>query len=157
SAAPARGGTRLARPIAPESGGEPMTTNLVDAVTSHVSPGMLGSIGRDTGAPAEEVNRAVQTAGPTVVGGVIHNAATEGGAAKPLRMVPQKHEPGEMLGSIFGDRSSSIPSTVATASGARPDVAHRVLGMIAPIAAGLIGKEALSRRLGPQGIMQLLG
>src|SRR5262249_55008065 len=133
-----------------------MTTNLVDAVTSHVSPAMLGSVGRDTGAPAEEVNRAVQSAVPTVVGGMIQNASTEGGAAKLLSMGPQKHEPAEMLGSIFGDRSSSITSAVATASGARPDVAHRVLGIIAPIAAGLIGKEALSRRLGPQGIMQLL-
>jgi outer membrane protein OmpA-like peptidoglycan-associated protein len=155
------------------------TPNLLDAVNAQITPDVVGAVARDTGASLAEVSLAVKHATPIVLAGLIRAGSSEAGAARLLARATDSHSSGllerlpsfgrgpndvrelgasgdPLLGSLFGDRVGMLAKTVAERSGSRPEVAGRVLSVGAPIALGVIHREAEVNRLGPRDLSQLL-
>jgi outer membrane protein OmpA-like peptidoglycan-associated protein len=156
-----------------------MTPNLLDAVNAQITPDVVGAVARDTGASPAEVSLTTKHATPIVLAGLIRAGASEAGAARLLARATESHSLGlldrlpsfgrspddvrdlagsgqSLLGSLFGDRLGMVARTVAERSGSRPEVASRMLSVAAPIALGVIHREADVNRLGPRELSQLL-
>lgn len=156
-----------------------MTPNLIDTLSTSLSPKIAGAIGRDAGAVPNEVSGAIKHAAPSVVAGMVRSASTEAGAAKLLDAARGEADSGLLekvktwsfssgeatelgrrgkmaLGTIFGGQTEQVIESVARSGNARPGVVERVLGTLAPIALALVGKEARERGLGPREVMSML-
>ena len=62
----------------------------------------------------------------------------------------------QLLGKIFGENTSAVSEVLAGSTGIRASSASSLLGMMAPLVLGVIGKHATSQGLNASGIANLL-
>lgn len=62
----------------------------------------------------------------------------------------------QLLGKIFGENTSAVSEVLAGSSGIRASSASSLLGMMAPLVLGVIGKHATSQGLNASGVANLV-
>lgn len=142
-----------------------MAIDLVSIVTQFLTPETVQKLSYSIGADGSQVQAAIGAAVPALLAGFA-GTATHGGAQKVADAVNQQSGSldqltgslgagagsiadtgSKMLGSLIGTNGqTAIASAVAKFSGMGQSVATALLGALAPIVLGVIGKQA-----GPKG------
>ncbi|MCP3101251.1 OmpA family protein [Myxococcus sp. K15C18031901] len=153
-----------------------MAFNLIDMVRDRFSGNVVQQMGSSLGEDPGTLGRALPGAIAAVGGSVVERGSTEAGASRLMSqlneggftgpnagnedvMSPDMAERGHgMLGGLFGDKLSTITSTLTRTGGlSNSGSASKLLAMVAPIMMGVIGKQVRDNRMSAGGLSQLLG
>lgn len=153
--------------------------SLVSEITQHFTPEVVRSARSMTGESESSTYQALRVAAPTVLSGMANMSSSAEGASGLANMI---HEGGyggltenpaslfrggtatnylfsagqRHLGKIFGDNSSSVTDLVAKSSGVSSSSASKLMGLMAPLALGVLGKRMSTEGSGPSGLTDLL-
>ena len=153
--------------------------SLLDTLKEHLDPKTIGGIASHLGIDPAMAQSAVESALPVIVGALAKNSAQPEGAAKLDKALEKDHaatgpapslfeqlsaagpklaEDGQkILGHIFGDKKAAAAEGVAGKSGLPIASVTNILGTLAPIVMGAIGKKKQSEGLDAAGVAAALG
>jgi outer membrane protein OmpA-like peptidoglycan-associated protein len=153
-----------------------MSMNLLDSVTSLLTPDMVGKAASFLGESESGVTKALGGIAPAVLQGIISNAGTDGGAGI-MNMAKQAAGSGildnmgglfsgsgssmmsmgtSLLSGLFGNKSSMLGNLISSFAGVKSSSSNSLLSAIAPIALSLIGKHIVSNSLSGHGLLSWL-
>jgi len=154
--------------------------NLLSAAKAHLTPDVERNASVMTGESETATRQAMHGGVASVFAGLTSMASTAGGASalgnlsrepafgKLLNNVPSSFSGGSetsslmdsgqnLLGKIFGDRTSGVADAVARSSGISSSSSGKLMAMLAPLAIGVLGRHAASRGLNATGLANSLG
>ena len=129
-----------------------MTISIVDAIQTHLTGDVVTQLSSTTGESSAKAQSALTNGAYAATAGLIHRGATLEGAQGLLSSL-QSAPAG--IG-IFGDRSDELASAIASSSGVNRTAAQHVLGIVGPIAAGILGRRVAAQRLDAGGLSSML-
>lgn len=153
-----------------------MSINLLDLVKGAVG-GQMGPLAGILGEDEQKTSSAVSAAIPALLGGLMKKASTPQGAGEVFKSLDD-HDGGildniggllgggnhtgllntgsSLLGMLFGNNQSALLSTIAKMTGLGSGKAGTILGLLAPIVMGVLGKQRRSQGLDVGGLTSLL-
>ncbi len=154
-----------------------MSVNLIDLVTSTLGKQVMGQVGQILGEETKATESAIGAAIPAILGGLLKKASTPEGANDVFRSLDD--EDGSILDNLggligggqhesliekgmvllkmlFGSQQNSIIGAIAKAAGIGNSSAGSILGMLAPVVMGVLGKQRQSSGLDVGGLTDLL-
>jgi outer membrane protein OmpA-like peptidoglycan-associated protein len=153
-----------------------MSLNLLDSVTSLLTPDMVGKAASFLGESESGVTKALGGIAPAVLQGIIGNAGTDGGTGI-MNMAKQAAGSGildnmgglfggsgdsmlsmgtNLLSGLFGSKTSGLASLISSFAGIKSSSSNSLLSALAPMALGLVGKHILGNNLSGQGLVSWL-
>jgi outer membrane protein OmpA-like peptidoglycan-associated protein len=158
-----------------------MVQNIIGLLKDQLNDNLLSKIAGTLGENKSGVTAAVGSALPSLLFGLMKKGTEAGGAEDLFRTLQEgKHDGGildnlssilggghatanfpssgkALLGSIFGDKAGGLSDLVASSSGISKNGASSLLGILAPIVMGFLGKTLRSQGgFNPNGLMTLL-
>jgi len=154
-----------------------MNTNIVELITSQLGGGALGKLSSLLGESSDRTQTAVGAAVPTLLAGLSHTASTPDGARRLSAMTEQadsgiagnfasmlstqgtsiQDKGSNALSSLFGGGMlSSIASGLGRFTGLKGGSITSLLGMLAPLIFGVLGKHQRSAGLDAAGLGNFL-
>lgn len=141
---------------------------LISELTRHFTPEVVRSARSLTGESESSTSQAMLVAAPTVLSGITHMASSSEGANNLAMIIREGRYEGltenpvslfrggsatnyllsagqRHLGRIFGDNTSSVTELVARSGGVSASSATKLMGLITPLALGVLGKRASSQ------------
>jgi hypothetical protein len=153
-----------------------MANNIVSTISSFLTPEIVGKIASASGLDRSTTQTAVSAAVPSILGALANAVAKPGGAAKLATAVAA--QPPDLLGNIIGSLtnptqmatqggsllssllgggvSSMLASTVGRFLGISDATAQTVMGLLAPVIMGVLGREQRSNSLDANGLARML-
>ncbi|MFK8115466.1 MAG: DUF937 domain-containing protein [Rubripirellula sp.] len=157
-------------------------SDLLDLVSQHLNQDTIATLSRSIGADPQQTQQAIGAALPTLLGGLVRNAAQPDGqqqlhgaldrdhdgsilgqlgslfGQKPAEIqAPEKTTAGgAILDHILGGRRSRVESGVSQSSGLTSGQTIKLLMMLAPMLMGILGKRQKEEKLSPGGLGDLL-
>lgn len=148
--------------------------SFLDSLQEHLDPKTIGSIASKLGIDPAQAQSAVASALPAIVGALAKNSAHPAGAAALDQALTKDHdgsifeqlsavapklaEDGQkILGHMFGDKKAATTEGVAAKSGLPIEAVTNILGTLAPIVMGAIGKKKKDEGLDAAGVAAALG
>lgn len=153
--------------------------SLLDSIRAYLTPDLIRGASSAVREPESATRLALNTSVPSILAGltqlssssegvsklgnlvrdgayapVVDNASTLFAGGSPTTNMMSAGQ--QLLGSIFGENSSSVIDMLARNSGIRSSSAASLMGMTAPLVLGVIGKYASSQGLNASGIAGLL-
>jgi hypothetical protein len=155
-----------------------MSVNIVSLISQFLTPDMIAKIASALGADKSFVGKAIGAAVPSLLGGLAGVAGTPDGAQKLYQAVTQQH-PGVLdslastiggsgqaplvengtkaLTSLLGPSAlSGLGGALAKYSGLGGTASSSMLGLLAPVVIGTLGKQASAGSLNAGGLASLL-
>src|SRR6516162_8544286 len=155
-----------------------MATDLVSEIVEVVSPTISSRIASALGLDPATVQKAIVVAAPVLIGALISHVSKPQGANKLIDVV-KKQEPGvlsslanvigepgqkalidqgaSVLTSLFGGKTfSGLSQAVGQYAGIGEGGAKSLLGILGPVALGVLGREQRDRGLDASGLANLL-
>jgi outer membrane protein OmpA-like peptidoglycan-associated protein len=162
-----------------------VAANLIEIAKSYLTPELVHRIGGELGESPEHVEKAINAGIPSILAGFL-NMATKPAANRPLEMLKHEpaelaHLGGldgifgnlgslvgggsfekltaygrSLLSSLFGGKLESIVDLITKSSGMKASSASSLLGMLAPMLAGVLRKETVARGMSPASAADLL-
>ena len=155
-----------------------MATNLITEIAEVLSPTIISDIASALGLNNTSTEKAILAAIPTILAALASSASRPQGAAK-LNDVVAKQEPGVLssLASVLGEpgqkalidqggavlssliggkTSSALTSAVGQYAGIQGSGAKNLLGLLAPVVLGVLGREKRDSGLDASGLANLL-
>ncbi|MCU7552364.1 OmpA family protein [Chitinophagaceae bacterium LB-8] len=147
-----------------------MAFNLIDSFKSLITPEIVDKAALQFGESQAGISKAVSGAVPAILAGFIHMAET-GHADSLLQDAKEAASNNlsnfsdtgsvlskgiEWVNNLFGTRLSSIEDVLARFAGIKSASANSLLGMLAPVGLGVIGKHALDSNLSASGLTSFL-
>jgi OmpA-OmpF porin, OOP family len=137
--------------------------SLIDAVRNHFTPDVVQKASSLVGEPESSTRSALNAAVPSVLSGLVNTVSSRDGANSVSALIRNSGygEVAEsasslfsggsatnnmmgagqqLLGKIFGNRSSSVADVVAKSSGVSSASATKLLSLAAPLTLGVLGK-----------------
>jgi len=158
-----------------------MAQNIIELLKNQLNDNLLGKIAGLLGEKKAGVISAVGSALPSILLGLMQKGAEPKGAASLLQMLQEgKHDGGildnlggllgggskstdfmssgkNLFGSLFGDKAGGISDLIASASGISKNASSSLLGILAPIVMGFLGKTLKAQGgMSPTGLTNLL-
>jgi len=158
-----------------------MAENIIGLLKEQLDENLLGKIAGFLGEEKSGVTSAVGSSLPALLLGLINKGAEPGGAGSLMGMLQEgKHDGGildnlgsvldggsattdllssgkGLLASIFGDKAGGLGDMIASAGGIRKESGSSLLGLLAPIVMGFLGKKLKSSGdFNAKGLMDLL-
>ena len=158
-----------------------MVQNIIGLLKDQLSDNLLGKIAGFLGENKSGVTAAVGSTLPSLLLGLMKKGTEAGGAEDLLRTLQEgKHDGGildnlgsvlgggsattnllssgkGLLGSILGDKTGGLGDLIASASGISKNAGSSLLGILAPIVMGFLGKILRSQGgFNAKGLMDLL-
>jgi hypothetical protein len=155
-----------------------MNINLVSLVMQNLTPDMTAKIASALGIDKSPIGKAVGAAVPSLLGGFVGTTSTQEGSRKLFDAVNQQQPDvlNSLAGTITGSGQKALvdngtnmlshllgPSTVSTIASAVGTFAglgaaesSSLLGLLAPVVIGALGKQTAAQGLNAQGLAQLL-
>lgn len=150
--------------------------NILEGLMQEIGPGGLEAIAGKLGVGSGQAQGALQSALPLIVGALARNTNTPDGA-QSLQNAVQQHAGGNpldqlsqavgqsgvsgdssaILGHIFGSRGDVAAEGVAQTSELDSNQAGSLLGMLAPLVLGYLGRKSGQEQLGAGGLASALG
>lgn len=159
--------------------GEEMTDNssMLEMLSNQLGAGGIDQIAGQLGLGRAQTEKAVAGALPMLLGGIMRNSESSGGAASLLGALQKDHDGsilddlGGFLGQgsgaadagmgilkhVFGSRESSVENALAGSSGLDTGNVRQILAMLAPLVMGMLGRNQRSQGLDIGGLTDLLG
>jgi OmpA-OmpF porin, OOP family len=153
--------------------------SLLDSIRAYLTPELIKGASSVVREPESATRLALTTAVPSILAGLTHlssspegvsklgnlvrdgaftpvadNAATLFAGGTPTTNMMSAGQ--QLLGSIFGENSSSVIDTLARSAGIHSSSASSLLGLTAPLVLGVVGKYGTSQGLDASGIAGLL-
>ena len=146
-----------------------MSVNLIEMAKSYLTPELISKAANQTGDSEGSVSRAFEGIVPAVLGGLISKTTSSEGASSLLSLFTQGNHDGsiltnlesifgggastinttetgkDILNSLFGNKISDITSMLASFSGVKESSASSLVGRVAPVVMGLVGKQVASQ------------
>ena len=146
-----------------------MVQNILALLKDQLDDNLIGKIAGFLGENKSGVTSAVSSALPALLLGLMKKGSEPGGAEGLMKILQEgKHDSGildnigsvldggsattnllssgkNLLGSIFGDKAGGIGDLIASASGMSKKSGSSLLGMLAPIVMGFLGKTLKSQ------------
>lgn len=158
-----------------------MSINILELLKGQIGKAVLGKIGNVLGADEEQAGKAVEAGLPSILGGLIKQSSTEKGAAD-LHAQLQEEDGGildsigdifggddadgkrsgmlengtKLLGGLFGDKLGGLGDVIGKFSGLSSEKSGSLLGMLAPLVMGMLGKQSKSLGLDANGFAGLM-
>ena len=153
-----------------------MSINLLDLAKGAIGNQVMGQLGGILGLDNNKTSSAVNAALPTILGGMMSKASTNDGANELFKEL-NNHDGGildnlgglisgdggglvkmgtSLLPLLFGSRQSSMVGTIAKTLGLGDGIATKLLGMLAPIVMGVVGKQTRASNLDASGFANML-
>lgn len=137
--------------------------NITDGLLGQLQGKSLGPISQQLGITPGQASTAIAAALPLLIGALGRNARQPDGAESLFGALQRDHvghntedvlsaalggsNDGEkILGHIFGARKPMAEQGLGVATGLQPDMANKVLRLLAPVALGYIAKKMFDRR-----------
>lgn len=158
-----------------------MAENIVILLKEHLNENVLGKIARILGEEKSGITSAVASSVPSLLLGLIKKGTEPGGADNLVGMMQEVKPDGgivedlgstldggpattnllssgkSMLASILGNKADGLGDMIASASGIRKESGASLLGLLAPIVMGFLGKRLKSSgSFNAKGLMDLL-
>jgi OmpA-OmpF porin, OOP family len=153
--------------------------SLLSATKAYLTPDVVRNASVMTGESEAATRQAMQSGVASVFAGPTNMVSTSEGAStlgnlirkpafgKLLNNVSSSFSGGSetsglmdsgynLLGKIFGDRTSSVANILAGSSGISSSSSGRLMAMLAPLAIGVLGKHAAARGLTATGVANSL-
>ena len=154
-----------------------MSINLLDLAKGAIGNQVMGQLGGILGLDNNKTSSAVNAALPAILGGMMSKSSTQEGAGELFKEM-NNHDGGilddlggmisgdsgsgllkmgtSLLPMLFGSRQSSLVGTVAKTLGLGDGIASKLLGMLAPIVMGVVGKQTRASNLDASGFANML-
>jgi outer membrane protein OmpA-like peptidoglycan-associated protein len=139
--------------------------SLIDAVKNHFTPDVVQKASSLVGEPESSTRSALNAAVPSVLTGLVNRVSSHGGANTVSALIGNgEYGPvaesasslfsggtatnnmmsagQQLLGKIFGNKSSSVADIVAKSSGVSSASAAKLLSLAAPLTLGVLGKTS---------------
>jgi outer membrane protein OmpA-like peptidoglycan-associated protein len=151
-----------------------MSFNLIDSVKNIFNDEFVSKASAATGENENHIKAAMAGIIPTVLTGLLHQT----GSGNPQNMLGLAKEAsqsgilsnlsgifgeggllakgGEMLKSLFGDKSSGVTSLISNFSGVRESSSSALMNAAAPAALGILGKHAAETNMNAGGLVSFL-
>jgi outer membrane protein OmpA-like peptidoglycan-associated protein len=158
-----------------------MAQNIIGVLQNQLNDNLLTKISGLLGENKSGVTAAVGSALPSILLGLMQKGSEPNGAASLTKMLQEgKHDGGildnlgsvlgggstttdfvssgkNLFGSLFGDKAGGIADIIASASGISKNAGSSLLGILAPIVMGFLGKILKAQGgLNPAGLTNLL-
>jgi len=158
-----------------------MAQNIIGLLQNQLNDNLLTKISGLLGESKSGVTSAVGSALPSILLGLMQKGSEPNGAASLTKMLQEgKHDGGildnlgsllgggsattdfvssgkNLFGSLFGDKAGGITDIIASASGISKNAGSSLLGILAPIVMGFLGKILKAQGgLNPAGLTNLL-
>ncbi len=153
--------------------------NLVELIGKQISPDLIKQLGNMTGASSTQTENALGAIVPSLVGGMVNQGSTAGGAQQLLNLLGKQTDGDNILGntvgmlgggssqnllssgagivsSLLGGDVSKIVSTIASIVGIKEGSVSTMLQAIAPMALAFVGKLVKDGNLNASGLANLL-
>ncbi len=157
-----------------------MSINLLDLAKGVLTPDMVSKAAGLLGESPEGTTKALSGALPLVLGGMADHATKPDGAAGLLSVLSSGKTDGllgnlggmlgggqqssdmmsmgsGLIGSMFGDKAGGMANMLGSFAGIKSGAASGLMGMIAPILMGLVGKQLTGAGGGGLNVGSLLG
>jgi hypothetical protein len=153
-----------------------LMTSIVDSVMGMLSSGdNLSAMGKSVGGDEKSVKSALGMGLPLLMGSMADKASKPGGAEMLTKMIPQAGASNpvdnisgqlsnpetaggsDMLSKLLGNQMGPMQSAISKKSGLAPDGVGKLLGMVAPILMGQVGKMFSQGNMDSKGLSALLG
>ena len=158
-----------------------MAQNIIGLLKDQLNDNLLTKISGRLGENKSGVAAAVGSALPSLLLGLMQKGSEPNGAASLMKVLQEgKHDGGildnlgsvlgggstttdlvasgkSLFGSLFGDKAGGITDIIASASGISKNASSSLLGILAPIVMGFLGKTLKAQGgLNPAGLTNLL-
>ena len=159
--------------------------SLQDLLGQQQGDEALSQISQTVGADPSQVNSAIESALPAILGGLATNASTPEGAESLDTALtndhdgsvlnnmqelpgmvfggeqgtppPRQADAGGILGHVLGDGQGQVAQQVSEQSGLGMGQSAQVLMMLAPVIMGALGQQKQQQGVGADGLSDLLG
>lgn len=157
-------------------------SGLMDLVSQHIGSEQVEQISKQLGASPEQTQSAIGMALPTLLGAVARKADDEnevqnlhqavqdqddgifeqlggllgGDESSPAVQAFGGNAAGGLLGNILGGRQGKVEQGIGKASGLSGGQTSKLLGMLAPLIMGAIGRTAKSSNMDAGGLAGML-
>ena len=157
-----------------------MATNLIDSITSYITPDVISKASSFLGENPAATSRAMSGIVPTLLSSLTNMASQPSGATQLAGLLSSGGHDGsvlnnlaglfaggsatstamshgqQMLGSLLGNRADSVTSSIAGFSGISRTSATSLMALAVPIVMGAIGKLKAAEGLNATGLATLL-
>lgn len=157
-----------------------MSFDILESLNSTLGGPITRQLSSSLGETEEGTRNAVRSIGPTMLAGLMQQAATPSGAADMFRAVNDDRIDtsivgklgnlignrggmdsmrglGESLaGTLFGNRGGAVTNAISQVTGIRPNSAMSLLSMGLPIVFGMLRKQVSNNGLDASGLSSLL-
>lgn len=150
---------------------------IIESLSRQLGPQATSKIGQALGVKEEQAETAMSAALPMLLGGLARNSSRPEGAGALLAALDKDHDGsilddvGGFLGQgsgaassgagilkhVFGGRQRSVESAIGKVSGIDAGSASQLLGMLAPLVLGALGRAKKDGGLDAGGLASLLG
>ena len=145
--------------------------SILDSLSGVLGDDAITQIGQQLGTDPATTSSAVSSALPMLVSALAHQSSRAGGAdalagtlaahdGSILDNVTSAISGGggsDVLGQVFGSRGGTLASMLGQSSGLGSQNAGQLLGMLAPIVMGALGKAMRDQQLDGAGVATMLG
>ncbi|MBL0052586.1 MAG: DUF937 domain-containing protein [Bacteroidetes bacterium] len=158
-----------------------MAFNIIDMASGYLTNEVISKASSFLGENESSTAKAVSTAIPTLVAGLMNKASDSNGASMIFNLLNSGNNNGSMLNNLssmfgggdetnnlvskgaglmdtlFGSKSSGVADLLSSTSGISSKSSSSLLAMLAPVVMNLFGKEVASNGLDLRGFTSLLG
>ena len=150
-----------------------MRMSILDAIKDHLDPKTIGGLAEKLGIDPAKAQSAIQSALPTILGALAKNSTKDEGAQKLGQALDKDHdgsllsqiadvapkllESGQkIIGHVFGPKKDAAAQGLAQQSGLPIGDITNLLGTVAPIVMGFLGKKKKDEGLDAAGVAKAL-
>jgi hypothetical protein len=149
--------------------------SILQLIVSQLGGGAVSKISDQLGIDDSKAQQAIGLALPMLIGALNRNASSPDGAQALTQALQRDHDGSilnsltekvsqkdtisdgmAILGHVFGEKKSSVESSVSKGSGLDPQTVATLMAMLAPIVMGALGKIQQTKSLDAQGVSQVL-
>jgi outer membrane protein OmpA-like peptidoglycan-associated protein len=157
-----------------------MALNLIDLAKDYLTPDVISKLAGQIGETPAATERAIGAAVPSLAGIACNQASTPGGASRLLSLLNTSgldtgvlsnfagalsggaatdgllRTGNNLLSGLLGDKLGPVANTIASFAGIQGSSVTRLLGLLAPLLFGLLGKQVASGGLTATSLPGLL-
>ena len=131
--------------------------NLLSMTQSFITPDLVQKFSGALGQPADKVQSGLKSVIPTFLMGLANKGSSNEGAQSILNMAKNPNLQGtEAVNGIFGNELTSVTTSLGSATGMSSSSVTKMLGMIAPVVMGMLGKKVNQEGMNASGLKGFL-
>jgi len=155
-----------------------MSINLLNIAKGYLTNAVVEKLSGAVGENTLTTKNALEGILPTVLGGIVNKSSEQGGIGTILELLKSGNHDGNILdnlsgfldgdksailsagsgiiSSLFGNGTKGVVDAISSYSGIKKESSSSLMGMVAPILMGVLGKQVTSGGLGASGLISLL-